>query len=86
MNTDIDVKVERIYRLESDTSLKGFADVVIDESILIKGLRIVNGKKGLFIGMPQELGKDGKWYSKVVCLNDDIKQKLTDVVMSAYEE
>jgi len=29
---------------------------------IVKGLRVVEGSKGLFLSMPQEKAKDGKWY------------------------
>jgi DNA-binding cell septation regulator SpoVG len=59
MEKTVNVTVERIYRLDSDSALKGFADISLCDSVVLKGLRIVEGKKGLFVGMPQQLGKDG---------------------------
>jgi len=81
----IELKVERIYRLESDTPLKGFADISVAGSFLIKGLRIVSGKKGLFVGMPQELGKDGRWHNRVALMDDEMKDKLAEMVLSAFD-
>ena len=75
MDAGVEVKVERIYRLDSGNSLKGFADISIAGSFVVKGLRIVSGKNGLFIGMPREQGKDGKWYKKVYLINEALKEK-----------
>ncbi|NQT90306.1 MAG: septation protein SpoVG family protein [Candidatus Omnitrophica bacterium] len=82
----VEVKVERIYRLDSESALKGFADISVAGSFIIKGLRIVAGKKGLFVGMPQEQGRDGKWYNRVHLVNESLKEKLADMVLSAFEE
>ena len=82
----VELKVERIYRLDTDSPLKGFADISIAGSFLIKGLRIVSGKNGLFVGMPRELGKDGKWYNRVNLINEALKDKLADLVLTAFDE
>jgi stage V sporulation protein G len=83
------VKLERIYRVDGSTGtekLKGFADINLDNDIIIKGLRVVEGKQGLFVGMPKELGKDGRWYDRVACLNDKIKEQITSAVMDGYNQ
>lgn len=85
-NEGIEIRVERIHRLDSEGPLKGFADISIAGSFLIKGLRIISGKKGLFVGMPSEQGKDGKWYNTVDVMGEDIREKLSEVVLSTYEE
>ncbi len=85
MDSGIEIKVERIHRLETDSSLKGFADISISGCFIVKGLRIVSGKNGLFVGMPQQLGKDGKWHNRVSLVDEAAKVKLSDLILSAYD-
>ena len=85
-NEGIQIRVERIHRLDGEGALKGFADISIAGTFLIKGLRIVSGKEGLFVGMPRKQGKDGSWYNTVYLLNKALKEKLANIVLSAYEE
>jgi stage V sporulation protein G len=47
-------------------------------------LRIVEGKDGLFVSMPQEAGKDGKWYNSVIPLRRDVKDEIEKVCLEAY--
>ena len=56
------VEVLRLHRLGTDSSLKAFADLSFAGVFIVKGFRIVEGKNGLFVGMPREKGKDGRWY------------------------
>ena len=84
MDKKLEFKVERIYRLDGDGNTKAFVDLVVSDSLLIKGLRIVNGQKGLFVSMPREQGKDQKWYDTVRPLNKEIQQEISSVVLSAY--
>ena len=80
-----DLEVVRLHCLEGGTKLKAFADIAIGDFI-IKGFRIVQGQKGLFLGLPQEKGKDGKWYDVLLPKTKQARQDLVDLVLSAYEE
>ena len=62
------------------------ADVAIADLFLIKGLRIVDGKNGMFVGMPHELGKNGQWYQTVLTLNEEFKSQLEEIVLEAYQQ
>lgn len=77
------IEVARLYRVESGSPLKAFVDVVINQ-VLVKGVRIVEGRKGLFITMPQAQGRDGKWYPTTMLLDDGLKDELQSAVLEAY--
>ena len=77
------IEVARLHRLEGNGMLKAFADVVIGQ-VLVKGVRVIDGKNGLFLTMPQTQGKDGKWYCTVMLLDDSLKAELQEVVIEAY--
>ena len=78
------IQVSRIYKIDGDSKLKAFVDISLG-GIVIKGLRIVMGSKGLFLGMPRHQGKDGKWYNTVYPANKEMLQELNDIVMQAYQ-
>ena len=80
----IDIKVIKIHRLTQDSRVKAFVDLGINDALLIKGLRIVQGKKGLFVSMPTEQGKNERWYERVRCLNQDIRSLIAEKVLEAY--
>ena len=77
------IEVARLYRVDNISSVKAFVDVVIGQ-VLVKGIRIVEGKNGLFAGMPKSQEKDGKWYDTVRILDDELKQELQDRILEAY--
>jgi stage V sporulation protein G len=79
------LEVVRLYRFEGDSKIKAFVDVAIGDFI-IKGLRILQGQKGLFLGLPQEKSKDGKWYNVFYPKTKEARQSLSDVVLAAYQE
>jgi len=79
----MEMEVARIYKTSNGSALKAFVDIVIGQ-LLVKGVRIIEGKEGLFVTMPQVSGKDGKFYPTVMCLDDSLKERLERVVLEAY--
>jgi stage V sporulation protein G len=78
------LKVVRMHRFEGESKVKAFADISIGDFV-VKGLKIVQGKEGLFLSMPQEKAKDGKWYNTFFPVSEEAKQSLSEVVLGAYE-
>ncbi|MCA9394883.1 MAG: SpoVG family protein [Candidatus Omnitrophica bacterium] len=81
----LEVKVYKLYAIEGDKPLKAFADVAINDAVLIKGIKVIEGREGLFMSMPQDQGKDKKWYESVRCLSNEVRQQIADVVLTAYK-
>ncbi|MBM3254996.1 MAG: septation protein spoVG [Candidatus Omnitrophica bacterium] len=79
-----EIEVSRIHKIEGDSKLKAFVDLSLD-GVIIKGLRIVSGSSGLFVGMPRHQGKDGKWYNTVYPATKEIQERISNLVLAAYE-
>jgi len=80
----LEVEVKRVIRLNGNGPTQAFCDVAIDGSFLIKGVKVVNGKKGQFVSLPREQGKNGQWYDTVVPLTKEARDRLSEVVLEAY--
>ncbi len=80
----IDIKVIKIHRLPKDSRIKAFIDLGINDALLIKGVRLIQGKKGLFVSMPTEQGKNERWYERVRCMNQGVRSLITQKVFEAY--
>ncbi|MBI2870988.1 MAG: septation protein SpoVG family protein [Candidatus Omnitrophica bacterium] len=78
--------VARIYKLNGDGEgpLKAFCDLIVGDKVLVKGIRVVEGKNGLFVGMPRRQGTDGKWYDTVFPLSKEVRRTLQEEVLAAY--
>lgn len=86
MRKQMDLEVVRLRRFEDeDSKLKAFVDVAVG-GFIVRGLRVVQGQKGLFLGMPREQGKDGRWYNSFYPKSPEAQQALTEVVLAAYQE
>ncbi|MBN2096869.1 MAG: SpoVG family protein [Candidatus Omnitrophica bacterium] len=81
----LSMEVKQVHKLNGDGKLKGFVDVAIADLVMIRGLRIIDGKNGLFVGMPRRQGTDGQWYPTVLPLNEEVKNQLNEMVLEAYQ-
>ena len=81
-----ELAVKRIVTFDGEGSLKAFCDLAIGDLLLIHGLRVIEGKNGLFVSMPRQQGKDGKWYDQVAPLTKAAKTEVGRVVLDAYQQ
>jgi stage V sporulation protein G len=77
--------VERMFCFPDNGKLKAYADVGVNDTIVIRGFRVVDNHQGLFVSMPQEQGKDKKWYDQVSCKDTRVKQEIEKVVLEHYK-
>ena len=82
----LEVKVHRIFVMDNGQPLKAFVDICINDALLVKGLTVIEGKKGVFVSMPQEQGKDDQWYDTVRCLNAQTRRMIFEKVLQAYQK
>ena len=79
----------KIDRLVKGGSTKAIASVTLDSWFVVKGLRVVDGKKGLVDSMPQESYRDKgeKKYSNIFFpITNAAKMELQDAVLKAYDQ
>ena len=84
LNPVVSFTVEKMYILPDAGNLCAFADVAVNDALVIKGVRVLRGKKGLFVSMPQEQGKDNKWYDQIVFRSASVYDALSSAVLEHY--
>ena len=80
----------RIDRMVNTGNVKAIASVSLDGMFVVKNLKVMDGKKGLFVSMPQETypGKDGqkKYSNTFFALTNSAKMALQESVLQAYQQ
>ncbi|MCH9028267.1 MAG: septation protein SpoVG family protein [Bacteroidetes bacterium] len=79
------MKISRMNPFDGSSKTVAFFDVETEEGINIKGFTLVEGTNGLFMGIPSEKGKDGKYYDRVY-VPKELKEQLTEMAISMYNE
>ena len=83
INNKIDVRVYPIN--DPKTNTKAFASVAIDDLIVIRGIRIVEGKKGLFVTMPQSQDKDKNYRDIAFPICGELRKAINQSVLDLYD-
>lgn len=74
--------------LEDKGNLKAIADVVFNDSFVVKGVKIMEGSDGTFVSMPNyKISRDGNDEFRDVCnpVTKDFYEQFTNTVLESYE-
>ena len=71
--------------LRSDEKLKAFVSITLNDSFVIRGLKVIKGNSGLFVAMPSRKRPDGQHQDLAHPINDVTRKYLTEQVMAEYE-
>lgn len=78
-----------VYTL-NDTNSKtvALATVTISDCLVLTGLRIVKGKKGMFVSMPQyKPDKNGNEYADIFFpVTRDFREELNNAILDKYDK
>ena len=81
----MDLTITRFVLFEGQGPLKAFCDLCIGGVLLIRGIRVIAGRKGLFVSMPRQQSRNGKWYDSVVPLTKSCRAQIQQAVLEAFE-
>lgn len=71
---------------KEDEKLKAFATITLNDCFIVSDLKVIKGKKGLFVAMPSRKMKDGTFRDIAHPLNNDTRSMIEREVLAAYEE
>lgn len=69
-----------------NSKIKAIIDLVLDDTLIIKGVTLVDGKEGLFLSFPSTKGKDGKYYNSVYSRDKEWVKLLQDECVKKYND
>jgi stage V sporulation protein G len=72
--------------LREDAKLKAFASITLDNSFVIRGLKIIEGKTGTFVAMPSRKRKDGEYQDIAHPINNEAREEMERIVLAEYRK
>ena len=86
----MNVKIEIKKVLNGDKPTKAYANVVIDDGIVIHGVGVVETDKGRFMSMPTKTRKtaNGEEITSPVChpISSSARKEIEEALFKAYEQ
>ena len=81
-----------VYPYEAkDNPTVAFVNVTILDKLVLKGIRVVDGRKGLFIALPQSKrkakkgGKD-EYFDIFFPITKEFREEMTEAILEAYNK
>jgi stage V sporulation protein G len=75
----------RVALMEKD-SLRAIASVKAHDSLFLTGLRVVEGKNGLFVSMPNRKTQAGEYQDIYFPASKAVRDELQALVLDAYKK
>jgi len=75
----------KVFPVNEDR-LKAYVSITIDNSFVVRDLKIIQGTSGLFVAMPSKKRKDGQFRDIAHPLNQETRTLIEDLVFEAYEK
>lgn len=89
MNTNV-FAVDRIQMQKQEGAVKAYVSLKIADSFIVRNVRIVSGKKGLFVSMPaekyQDQNKESRYAAIAFPINREMHETMQAVVLDAYAQ
>ena len=67
--------------------IKGLASIILNNQIQIRGLRIMEGENGLYVGYPFDPFYKGEDYRAIVCpITRQLREHIENCVLEKYQD
>ena len=71
-------------RLRNEKKLKAFVNITFDNVFAIKGLKVIQSKKGYLLCMPARKSEDGTQRDIAHPITKEFRKKLEDEILAEY--
>ena len=81
-----------VYPYEAkDNPTVAFVNVTILDKLVLKGIRVVDGRKGLFIAFPRtkrkaKKGGEDEYFDIFFPITKEFREELTEAILEAYDK
>lgn len=77
----------KVWKQEREGShMRGFAQVTLDDQFVVKDIRVIDGRDGLFIAMPSRTLPNGEHKDIAHPITQEVRDMFTKKILEAYEE
>ena len=76
----------RIRKIDTDGKMKAIVSITFDNAFVVHDIKVIEGKKGLFIAMPSRRALDNEFKDIAHPINPETRNQLQEMVLSKYQE
>ena len=75
----------KLFKCKKEGNMKAFGSITIEDAFAIRGVKVIEGQKGLFVSMPTQKNKKGEYEDVAFPVSKEAREEVTKVVLAAYE-
>lgn len=76
----------RVFPVENGKGILANVSVTFGGVFVVTGIKIIDGKKGEFVSMPQYKGEDNEWHDSAFPITKEFRETLAEKVLAAYDD
>lgn len=79
-----DIRIQLIKQPKN--KLLAFAEITLNDALVIKDFQIFTSERGEFVGMPSRKMPDGSWRETVFAINTELAETISTAILRAYSD
>ena len=80
------IKAEIRSIFQDGGKLKAVSNLVLEDCFVVKNVRIIDGKNGLFVSMPSRQNADGKYSDICFPIRSEVREQIEKEVLDTYHD
>ena len=72
--------------IRDEDKLKAFVNITFDDVFVIRGLKVIQGKTGLFVCMPSRKMSDGSYKDIAHPISNEFRQRMEQQILDRYNQ
>lgn len=81
----LEITEVRLHKVNGQDPVKAYGSIVLNGQFAVGKMRIIESPKGLFVAMPSEKGKDGKYHDIAFPITGALRANIQDAVLDYYK-
>ena len=79
------INVFRLKKFDGKSATKAFVDLIVEDKIVLKGFKLVEGQHGLFLSMPREKGSNDKYFDTIRFQDQNLRDEVEKLCIADFE-
>ncbi|WP_414628108.1 SpoVG family protein [Natranaerobius thermophilus] len=76
----------KINLIKDNSKVKALVSLVIEDSLALHGIKVVEGNSGLFVAMPSRKTKDNEYKDIVHPITPEFRKNMQETILEVYHE
>ncbi len=69
----------------NEERLRAYVSITVDDSFVVRDLKVIQGTNGLFVAMPSKKRKDGQFRDIAHPLNQETREMIENAIFEEYK-